>query len=73
MNELILTDDQVRQVAGAESVITVRTESGEIIGHFDPFSEAERRDVDMIKLRLGRPHARYTKTQLLQRLESRHR
>jgi len=71
MNELILTNDQVRQIAGEESVITVRTESGDIIGHFDPFSEAEKREVEMIKSRLGRPHVSYTKAQLLQQLESR--
>ena len=71
MQDLILSKDQVCQIAGAESPITVRTESGEIIGQFEPFSEAEKRDVEMIKSRLGRAHESYTKAQLLQALESR--
>jgi hypothetical protein len=70
MNDLVLSAERARQVAAARGSLRVCTESGEVLGFFEPVSVAELQDIDDIKLRLGRPHRSYSVGELLKRLHS---
>jgi hypothetical protein len=67
MPEIVLTEEQVRVLAAAETVVVVRGPGGETIGVLDP---KEAAIIAEAKRRLASPGSRYSGTAVLATLDA---
>jgi hypothetical protein len=68
MPEIVLTDEQAKQVAGAVARIEVKDASGRVIGYLDPLPTPEF--IAAMKLRAARGGPRYSGAAVLAMLDA---
>jgi hypothetical protein len=68
MSEIVLTEEQAKQLVGAVARVEVKDASGRVIGHLDPIPTPEF--IAEMKRRAASPGPKYTATQIEARLEA---
>jgi hypothetical protein len=68
MPEIVLTEEQAKQLAGTVARVEVKDASGRVVGHLDPIPTPEF--IAEMKRRAASPGPKYTAAQIEARLEA---
>jgi hypothetical protein len=68
MPEIVLTEEQAKQLCGVVAPVEVKDASGKVVGHFDPVPSQEF--IAEMKRRAAGPGPKYTAAQIEARFEA---